>query len=298
MKRVLVTGANGFIGRHTLDSLSQRGYEVHAMSRQPQAIGPNTHWHELDLFDATGIKRLIGDTGATHLLHLAWVTDPASYRDSPENTSWLEASTILLDEFRRQGGQRAVIVGTCAEYDWTGGHCVEDETPCRAQSPYTTAKLALRKHAATLADDVSLAWARVFFTFGPHEPKARLVPSIVLPLLSGDRAACSDGEQVRDFMYVADMADAMVAVLDHEFRGDINIASGREITLKDLITRIGNKLGALDRIDFGERERRPGEPARITADTRRLNDTVAWQPRHTLDAALDETIAWWRTVTN
>ena len=95
-------------------------------------------------------------------------------------------------------------------------------------------------------------------------------------------------------MYVADMAGALVAVLDHDYRGDINIASGREITLKDLISRIGNRLDAIERIDFGKRERRPGEPPRITADTRRLNDIVGWRPHYALDEALDETIAWWR----
>ena len=296
MRRVLVTGGNGFIGRHTIDGLLARGFEVHAVSRRPQGERDDVEWHVAELFDREATKALTGEIAATHLLHLAWTTEPGTYWTSPENRTWCDASIGLLDDFREQGGERALIAGTCAEYDWSDGHCIEGETACRAGSPYTEAKLALRDHA--LAMELSVAWARVFFTFGPFERPERLVPSIILPLLAGERAACTDGEQVRDFMYVADTADALVAVLDDDFCGDINIASGQSVTLKDLITSIGDKLDAGNRIDFGKRKRQPGEAPRITAETKRLSDIVGWQPQHTLDAALDETIAWWRAQTH
>ena len=296
MKRVLLTGAGGYIGRHMIGDLVSRGYEVHALSRSAAENSNNVIWHTTDLLDDAATRSLLSGVGASHLIHLAWVTEPGMYSQSPENNVWLKASQNLLECFADHGGERVLLTGTCAEYDWTDGHCVEDETPLRAKSPYAKAKLAFRDAAYALADtsDLSLAWARVFFSFGPHERAERLVPTVINTLLAGDRAKCIEGSLLRDFMYVPDVASAMVAVLDNDFGGDINIASGKPLTMENFITRIAAKLNAADRVDFGHYPRRPEEPQKITADISRLRDTVGWAPEYDLDSALDETIAWWR----
>lgn len=296
MKRVLLTGAGGYIGRHMLDDLVTRGYEVHAVSRGEIESSANVIWHATDLLDAAATRVLIADVRATHLMHLAWETEPGVYWQSPQNNEWLSASQGLLKSFVEHGGKRAVLAGTCAEYDWTDGHCVENETPLRAKSPYAETKLAFRDVAYALAEacDLSVAWARVFFSFGPYERAERLVPTVINSLLTGDRAKCSDGSLIRDFMYVPDVASAMVAVLDTDFRGDINIASGSPLTLEEIVTRIAGKLDAVDRVDFGHYPRRPDDPQKITADISRLSDAIGWTPEYDLDSAIDKTIAWWR----
>ena len=296
MNRVLLTGAGGYIGRHTLDGLISRGYEVHAVSRSGSGKADNVTWHATDLLDSAATRSLLSEIEASHLMHLAWVTEPGIYPQSAENNVWLRSSRNLLECFVEHGGNRVLLAGTCAEYDWTDGHCVEDETPLRAKSLYAETKLAFRDAAYALAksSELSLAWARVFFSFGPHERAERLVPRVVNALLAGDRAKCSEGSLVRDFMYVPDVASAMVAVLDDDFSGDINIASGKPLTIKDFVSRIANKLDAADRVDFGHYPRRPDEPQKITADTSRLRDAVGWTPEHDLDSAIDKTIDWWR----
>jgi nucleoside-diphosphate-sugar epimerase len=279
-----------------LADLRGRGYEVHAISRSAHERDDGVVWHATDLLDKQAVDTLLEDVSATHLLHLAWITEPGVYWESSENDRWLEASQHLLESFVRNGGSRAVLAGTCAEYDWSDGHCVEDETPLRAKSRYAKTKLAFRDAAYTLAkdSDLQVAWARVFFSFGPHERKERLVPAVINALLSGERAKCSDGSLVRDFMYVLDVAGAMVATLDADFEGDVNIASGHAMTLEDLVTRIAGKLAATDRVDFGHYPRRPDDPQEITADISRLSDAIGWTPEYDLDSALDNTIAWWR----
>ena len=296
MKRVLLTGAGGYIGRHMLDDLVARGYEVHAISRGKINGSAGVIWHTTDLLDAAATLSLVADVRATHLMHLAWVTEPGVYWQSPQNSEWLDASRELLESFVEYGGTRAVLAGTCAEYDWTDGHCVEDETPLRAKSLYAQSKLAFRDIAYALEEtsDLSVAWARVFFSFGPYERAERLVPAVINALLAGDRAKCSDGSLVRDFMYVPDVAGAMVAVLDTDFRGDINIASGAPLSLEEIVTRIANKLDAADRVDFGHYPRRPDDPQKITADISRLSDAIGWTPGYDLDSAIDKTIAWWQ----
>lgn len=295
MKRVLLTGAGGYIGRHMLDDLVARGYEVHAISRNAQQDHDGVVWHATDLLDADAVSTLTESVAASDLIHLAWITTPGAYWESPENNEWLRASQQLLNEFVRHGGTRAVLAGTCAEYDWTDGHCVENVTPLRAKSLYAKTKLAFRDAAYELAgkSELRVAWARVFFSFGPHERRERLVPAVINDLLSSQRAKCSDGSLVRDFMYVPDVAGAMVATLDSEFAGDINIATGNAMTLKELVDRIAVRLDAADRVDFGHYPRRPDDPQKITADVLQLSNVIGWTAEYDLDSAIDKTIVWW-----
>ncbi len=297
MKRVLLTGAGGYIGRHMLQDLVARDYEVHAVSRHPPPCTiDDVVWHGTDLLDAAATRNLVSDVAATHLVHLAWITEPGIYWESPENENWLSASFSLLESFAECGGLRALLAGTCAEYDWSTGHCVEDTTPLRGKSLYAQSKLAFRDTAFAVAKstELSVAWARVFFSFGPHERPERLVPAVVRALLAGDRASCGDGSLVRDFMYVEDVAGAMAAVLDSEFTGDINIASGLPMSLGDLVNRIAVRLHAAERVDFGHSPRRPDDPQKITADNSRLSHVIGWSPGYDLDSAIDKTIAWWQ----
>ena len=296
MTRVLLTGANGYVGRPVHDSLLARGYEVHAVSRHGSDNSKSSSWHSIDLLDETATDSLIAEVAPTHLVHLAWVTEPGSYWQSSDNQRWQESSTQMLRSFVAHGGQRAVLAGTCAEYDWTDGHCIENETPLRGLSEYTKSKLVFRQNAYSIADETSLqvSWARIFFSFGPHEHPSRLIPDVVLSLLDGGRASCSDGEQLRDFMYVKDMASAFVAVLASDHSGDINIASGDSMTIKNLVTKFGERLGATNRVDFGTRPRQAGEAPVITADIAQLRDIVGWHSEQTIDTAIDATIDWWQ----
>ncbi|HNP63299.1 MAG TPA: NAD(P)-dependent oxidoreductase [Woeseiaceae bacterium] len=298
---MLLTGADGYIGRSMQQALLARDYEVHAISRNPKPSTDTITWHQVDLFDPAAVDNLLANYGGSHLIHLAWVTEPGAYWQSADNARWRDTSIALLRRFSAHGGQRVVLAGTCAEYDWSNGHCVEGSTPLVARSPYTEAKLAFREAALEFSDTsgMDLAWARVFFSFGPDEHPARLVPSVVNALLHGERARCSDGRQVRDFMYVRDLAAAFAAVLDSTFCGDINIASGEAVSIKDLVTRIAVKMGADQRLDFGARPRQAGEPDRITADISKLTKIVGFESKTKLETAIDETIAWWqRQVSN
>ena len=295
MTRVLLTGAGGFIGRQVSELLIAGGYEVHGVSRRDRGDDELT-WHNVDLLDAVSLEGLMAGLRPTHLMHLGWYTEPGEYWQSRQNLAWLNASVTLLESFARHGGERVVLTGTCAEYDWDYGHCVEDKTPCKARSLYAASKHALHEVATAFARtvDLRLAWARIFFPFGPHERPERLVPSVIRALLAGDRAACSDGEQIRDFIYVRDAASALVALLGHDFCGDVNIASGRPVPLKDLVNLIADKLNARDRIDFGSRPRQDSEPPLLVADVSRLKDVIGWTPSYDLEKGIDETIAWWR----
>ncbi len=226
MTRVLVTGASGFIGRHALPLLVGRGYDVHAVTRtdlRPAAMD-GVRWHRCDLLDGAQSDAVVDEVRPTHLLHFAWYATPPDYWTSPDNLAWVEASLHLLRRFAQLGGERAVLAGTCAEYDLAHGYCSEELTPLRPATLYGASKHALQVVSARA--EFSTAWGRIFFLYGPAEHPSRLVASVIRALMQDHVAPCSHGRQVRDFLHAQDVASAFVALLDSEVEGPVNIASG------------------------------------------------------------------------
>jgi nucleoside-diphosphate-sugar epimerase len=298
MKKVLVTGATGFVGSKALPILAERFDEVHAVSRSVEGDAAGVRWRRADLLDEKESAALIETVRPTHLLHLAWFVEPGTFWTSDENSRWVEASIALARKFAECGGQRLVAAGTCAEYDWTaGGVCSERRTPLVPSSPYGTAKHALHAELERIAGRSGLAvgWGRIFFLFGPGENPDRLVASVIRRLLRGERAPTTEGSQVRDFLHVQDVADAFVSLLDSDVTGAVNIGSGRPVSVREVVLSIARRLSRVDLLDFGARPTSANEPPLLVADVGRLANEVRWNPCFTLESGLDQTIEWWRS---
>lgn len=304
VKRVLVTGAAGFIGRWSVPALLERGYEVHAVlsaragSEFPEQLR-GAKLHCADLLGESGAGELLQLVRPTHLLHFAWIATPGVYWTSAENFRWLAASERLLRAFRAHGGRRVLMAGSCAEYDWSRAEvCDEASSPLAgdAATAYAACKIALQRSAAAFGREqhLSTAWGRIFFQYGPHEHPERLVPSVIRNLLLGREAALSHGRQIRSFLHVADVGAAFAAVLDGALEGAVNIGSDERITLADLVDRIGRRIGRPELLRIGARDAAPQEPALLVPEIRRLRDEAGWRPRWTLDEGLNDTIEWWR----
>lgn len=297
MSRVLITGATGFIGRHCLPSLLARGYEVHAVTAHTPRIDlPGVVWHQADLLDATQTIALVAQVQPSHLLHLAWYVTPGKFWTAPENLAWVAASLALVQTFVAHGGKRAVISGTCAEYDWRYGYCVEAVTPLAPTTLYGAAKHALQMLSTAYAaqQSLSMAWGRIFFLYGPYEPPVRFVASVVRSLLRDEAARCSHGRQVRDLLYVQDVADAFVALLASDVQGPVNIGSGSPVTLGEVACLLGQAIGRLDLIKLGAIDAPADDPPLLVAAITRLHSEVGWRPTYTLQDGLAQTINWWR----
>ena len=298
MKRLLLTGATGFIGRHCLPLLVAGGYEVHAVtSRSSAGLLSDVYWHQADLLDPAQTATVVARVKPTYLLHFAWYASSGRYWTSQENLRWVQASLDLLKEFARHGGHRVVMAGSCAEYDWRYGHCSEAVTPLAPASLYGASKhsLQLMLTAYSQHAEPSSAWGRVFFLFGPHEHPDRLVAYVIRCLLDGKPARCSRGDQIRDFLHVEDVAEAFVALLESAASGPVNIASGKPVALREVISAIAETLDRPDLIQLGALPDRENDPPVLIADVRRLRDEVGWQPRYDLEQGILKTIEWWKT---
>jgi nucleoside-diphosphate-sugar epimerase len=254
------------------------------------------NWHQADLLDSRQTQELIIKVQPTHLLHFAWFVASGTYWDSLENVRWVQASLELLQLFAQHGGQRVVMAGTCAEYDWNYGYCSEHVTPLAPATLYGTSKHALQCMLDAFAKQTGLsaAWGRIFFLYGPYEPAGRLVASVVRSLLASETARCSHGNQVRDFLYVQDVADAFVALLNSTVSGAVNIGSGQPVALRDVVYTIAQKLGRPDLILLGALPAPANEPRLLVADVSRLFNEVPWRPKYDLDQGIAQSIGWWR----
>jgi nucleoside-diphosphate-sugar epimerase len=297
-KTVLLTGATGLIGRQALAPLKARGFAVHALARAvPPGADPDIVWHRADLLAGGGAEAaaVARDVRATHLLHLAWYAEPGRFWTSPENLAWVGASLVLARAFVEAGGRRLAAAGSCAEYDWSRAEPLrETGTPLQPSTLYGACKQALREALAAYAREArfSFAWGRVFLLYGPHEHPARLMPSVIRPLLSGRPASLSHGAQKRDFLHAADVAGAFAALLDSPVEGPVNIGSGEATSVREVAERIADLLGDRALLRFGEKP--DAGPAHIQADIARLRDEVGFRPRFGLEEGLRDAILWWR----
>jgi protein O-GlcNAc transferase len=284
-RRVLVTGASGFLGRQTLGPLLDLSYEVHAVGNT--VTDPRARWYRADLLDQPSRRRLVAAVRPDALLHCAWMTRHGEYWTSPANLDWVAASLELARAAAEQGAHRILMVGSCAEYDWTSplGRSWREDDPCRPASLYGIAKDALHRLMAAFATraGIALVWARLFHLYGPHEAPTRFVSGLISALREGQPAETGPAGTVRDFMHVTDAGRALAHLLAGEARGAINVASGQPVTIGAIANFAARYSGRPDLLR--ERAPRAGEPAELTADTTRLRAT-GFVPSITLEQGL------------
>lgn len=239
MRRVLVTGATGLVGRAALPALAAAGFEVVGLARRLPPTTPFRHV-TADLRDAAELPALLREIAPTHILHCAWEVTHGRFWTAPENLDHVAATMALA---RAAGPVRFVGIGSSAEYDWTGrDQPRREDAACAPATLYGVAKDATRRVLAAHFGS-GFAWARLFHIFGPGEQPGRLVPSIAAGMRSGAGFVVRQGLMRADYLATVDLGAALAALVASDVEGAVNIGSGEAVALGDLARAVASAAG-------------------------------------------------------
>ena len=314
-KNVLVTGADGFIGSHLAEALTQNGAKVTALALynafgghgwldEPSDDVPSRMTRSRgDLRDAAFMNRLI--EGQDFVFHLgALIAIPHSY-DAPQ--SYLDtniAGTLnVLEAARRHGVGRLIHTSTSEVYGTAQAKPIAEDHPLQGQSPYSATKIGADMMAEAFARsfDLPVVILRPFNTYGPRQSERAVIPTVIRQALDPDCESIKVGDvtPTRDFNYVADTVDAFLAIGSADgadYGKAYNAGTGVEVSIEEVIKKICDLTGANKPVERDPERLRPenSEVKALVADSSRLREATGWTPKVDLSEGLGRTIDWWR----
>lgn len=267
---VLLTGGTGFVGRPILAALDQAGMRVrlvvrgNSQRRIPSCPAIESVVPTDDLFSESSAWWAATCAGVDIVIHAAWYAEPGKYLTSEKNLDCLEGTLRLARGAAQAGVKRFVGVGTCFEYDLSGG-VLSVDTPLRPITPYAGAKAAAFTALSQWlpARNVDFAWCRLFYLYGEGEDARRLVPYVRSRLAAGLPAELTSGNQVRDFLDVAEAARQIVDIALSDTTGPVNVCSGRPVTVRQMVEAVADEYGRRDLLRFGARPDNLVDPPKV-----------------------------------
>lgn len=288
---LLLTGASGFVGRHVAAQAVAAGYEVVAIGRHDPGVA-GLAFRSCDLTDPAQTRSVLAEMRPQTALHLAWYAEPGQFWRAPANLDWVARSLDLARSFADLGGMRFVVAGSCAEYDWSEAVLDETATPLVPSTLYGQAKASLFRLLSGAAPELgfSLGWGRIFFPYGPGDRPERLLGGLMAALREGRPAAFSHGTQQRDFIHVADVAGALVALTGSTLQGAVNIGTGEATAVRTLVEEAAGLSGRSIELIFGARPTATVEPPCLVAATDRLFGELGYRLRFDRREGLRDTL--------
>ncbi len=319
--KLLITGAEGFIGSHLTEALVSGGYDVRAfvlyntfnsdgwLEEAPEEIRASLEIYRGDIRDSYGVREAM--KGCSCVLHLAaLISIPFSYK-TPElyvDTN-IKGTLNILQAARALDVEKVVITSTSEVYGTARYVPISEAHPLQGQSPYSATKIAADQLALSFYNSFStpVAVIRPFNTYGPRQSARAVIPTIITQIAQGaTRLKLGNLTPTRDFSYIADTVRGFMAVASAEaaIGKVINIGSGYEISIGETVEMIAELMGAevvIER-DFLRLRPEKSEVERLWADISRARELMSWSPQYGgkegLRRGLKETIRWFTDSEN
>jgi nucleoside-diphosphate-sugar epimerase len=302
MKKVLLTGASGFLGSHLAEELLHQGFSVVALKRNASNIwrccdfSDRIKWVNCD--NISDAESLIVESKPEILIHTAWSGVKASDRDNlieqEKNLSFLVS---LLEISKKAGINKIIALGTQAEYGTFEG--IVDETyPCNPNSAYGAAKLCSSVLLKTFSEqnNIDWFWIRIFSVFGPKEDKNWLIPATINNLLDKKGMELTLCDQKYDYLYTKDFVLGILSIIkfNNNQSGIYNMSSGKSIKLKDMLTFLENRLSPNKKLlKIGALPYRPNQVMHMQGNSDRFFNSFNFRPIHSTFEGLEETIKYY-----
>ncbi len=245
--KILLTGPTGFIGSAFARLALERGHQVAGLAvpgeALPAGLERSMTWLRGTLDAAPW--REIAAFAPELCVHAAWITTPGIYLESPENERFRDWSLAFVRQLLGLGVGRIVGLGTCVEYQIGTEPLNEERTPTGPTTTYARCKDELRRalEAEARASRFGFGWARVFYPYGPGEHPSRLCSSLIAKLHRGEEIVLKTPDSTKDYIYIDDLANALLTVVEKRFRGIINLGTGEGITVRQMAAFLGQCLG-------------------------------------------------------
>ena len=307
-KKVLITGAGGFIGSHLTERLFELGAKIRAFVRYTSRADEGFIKYfsddlrkQVDIVygDIRELETVVKATDGIDVIFnlAALVGIPYSYIHPQEV---IETNTIgtlnILMAARDTGVEKLVQTSTSEVYGTARYVPINEDHPKQPQSPYSASKIAADAIALSFyhSFDLPVAVIRPFNTYGPRQSDRAVIPSIISQVLTKDRLTLGNTTPTRDFTFVTDTAEGFIKVAESEksVGMEINIGSGQEISIEDLIKKIISLVGRDIVIEHDKERVRPArsEVERLCADNTSARNVLGWSPKVSLTHGLEETI--------
>ena len=316
-KRVLVTGADGFIGSHLAEQLVQECATVKAfvyynsfnswgwLDTLPRQVLKGIEVFAGDVRDASGVDLAV--KGCDIVFHLAALIGiPFSYQcpDAYLETN-VKGTLNVLQAARKLGIEKLLVTSTSEVYGTARHAPIDENHPFQAQSPYSATKIAADRLAESFYRSFGLpvVITRPFNTYGPRQSARAVIPTIIVQLLSGaSQIKLGSLTPIRDFTYVKDTVNGFVelAKSDKSIGQEVNIAAGQEVSIEQLAKELIGQLSPGTPIVCDEARVRPreSEVERLLGCNEKIKSLTNWKPQYNLSRGLSETIAWFRDPMN